>query len=149
MNPRMFCSALFILILTGCSSKVQIDMAAANKLSDSFMADLIDHRMDAAMDKMEPEFKQTVSRADFAPEVEKLFQYCGWPLNSELKEAGVGKKVYLDGHTNPIRKFTYAAATTQFAKGTCYFSVEVAPSGDSLKVTTFGPLKVTSGNPFP
>ena len=52
-------------------------------------------------------------------------------------------------HKNPTRKFIYAANTTQFKKGRCYFSVDIAPSGDGLRVTTFGPLRVTSGNPYP
>jgi len=113
------------------------------------MSDLIAHRTDDAFAKMEPEFTRMVNRSDFAPQLEKLFQYCGWPLDSELKQVGAGTKIYVDGHTNPTRKFTYAAATNQYPKGQCYFSVDVAPSGKSVKVTTFGPLKATSGNPFP
>jgi len=113
------------------------------------MSDWVAHRADAAFDEMEPEFTGTVTRAEFAVQFEKLSQYCGWPLDSELKHVENGTKVYLDGHTNSIRKFTYAATTTQYPKGQCYFSIEVAPSGKSAKVTTFGPLRVTSGNPFP
>jgi hypothetical protein len=113
------------------------------------MSDLIAHRTDDAFDEMEPEFTKMVNRSDFGPQLEKLFQYCGWPLDSELKQVGSGVKVYADGHTNPTRKFTYAATTNRYSKGVCYFSIEVAPSGSSLKVTTFGPLKATSGNLFP
>ena len=144
--------ALFFLALGGCGNGAagsSIDPAAAQRLSDSFLADLVAHRTDAAFDKMEPEFTKTVSRSEFAPQLEKLLQYCGWPLSSELKQAGTGTKVYLDGHSNPIRKFTYAVPTMEYPKGGCYFSIDVAPSGDGLKVTTFGPLKVISGNPFP
>ena len=112
------------------------------------MADLIAHRSDAAFDKMEPEFRSMVNRRDFGPQLEKLFHYCGWPLDSEFKQTAPGRKIYGDGHTNPILKFTYAANTDQYPKGQCYFSVDVAPSGHSVKVTTFGPLKFI-GNPFP
>jgi len=92
------------------------------------MSDLIAHRADAAFDKMEPEFAKMVNRADFAPQLEKLFQYCGWARDSELKDVTSGTKIYGDGHVNPIRTFVYAADTNQFAKGQCYFSVAVAPS---------------------
>ena len=73
------------------------------------MSDLIAHRADAAFDKMEPEFKKLVKRSDFAPQLDKLFQYCGAPQDSELKDIQVGYKVYADGHTGPTRKFVYAA----------------------------------------
>jgi hypothetical protein len=79
-----------------------------------------------------------VNRSDFAPQLEKLSQYCGWPLDSEFKDIQSGFKIYLDGHKNPTRKFIYAAKTTQFPKGQCYFAVDVVPSGDTLKVTSFG-----------
>jgi hypothetical protein len=67
----------------------------------------------------------------------------------ELKDIQNGFKIYGDGHKNPTRKFIYAATTAQFPKGQRYFAVDVVPSQDSLKVTSFGPLKVTSGNPYP
>jgi hypothetical protein len=98
---------------------------------------------------MEPEFATGINRSEFAPQLEQLFNYCGWPLDSELKDVQSGGKIYKDGHTNPTLKFIYAANTNQYAKGYCYFSVEIAPSRDGLKVTSFGPLKVTSGNPYP
>ena len=113
------------------------------------MADLIAHRTDAAFKKMEPEFMKMVNPSDFAPQLDKLFQYCGWPQDSELKDIQTGYKIYTDGHRNPTRKFIYAATTNQVAKGQCYFSVEVVPSNVGVRVTSFGPLKVTSGNPYP
>ena len=113
------------------------------------MADWIARRSDSALYKMEPAFIAMINRSDFAPQLEKLSNYCGWPLDSELKDIQSGFKIYTDGHKNPTRKFIYAATTTQFPKGQCYFSVEIVPSGDTLKVTSFGPLKVTSGNPYP
>ena len=147
MVPRQW-FLLISLALLGCGHKI-IDPEAAHKLSDEFMSDWIAHRADAAFDKMEPEFGKAASRSDFATQLDKLSQYCGWPRDSELKDVMSGYKVYGDGHTNPTRKFIYAANTDQFAKGRCYFSVEVAPSGHSVRVTSFGPLKVTSGNPYP
>ena len=137
------------LALVGCGHARDIDMILARKLSDAFMADWIAHRSDSALDKMEPEFIRTVNHSGFAAQLEKLSQYCGWPLDSELKDVQSGFKIYGDGHKNPTRKFIYAADTTQFKKGQCYFSVDIAPSGDGLRVTTFGPLRVTSGNPYP
>ena len=145
---RKQCCWVLALILLGCSHK-SIDTKAARKLSDEFMSDWISHRADAAFDKMEPEFTKMVNRSDFGAQLEKLSQYCGWPQDSELKDVMSGYKVYADGHTNPTRKFVYAANTNQFAKGQCYFSVEVAPSGQAIRVTSFGPSKVASGNPYP
>ena len=142
----MFC-ILTAGILLGCGRK--IDTTAARQLSDAFMSDWIGRRADVAFDKMEPEFTRTVNRSEFAAQLEKLSEYCGWPQDSELKGMTSGTKIYGDGHTNPIRKFVYAAKTDQFAKGQCYFSVEIAPSDGSVRVTSFGPLKVTSGNPYP
>ena len=148
MRARNLSCLLFFLTTVGCSHKT-VDAEAARKLSDGFMSDLIARRTSAAYDKMEPEFTKMVGPSEFAPQVEKLFQYCGWPQDSELKDIQNGGKIYADGHRNPIRKFIYAATTNQFAKGQCYFSVDVAPSRDGVRVTSFGPLKVTSGNPYP
>ena len=149
LKPRMLGYVLVALALAGCGHSRDIDMAAARKLSDAFMADWIAHRSDSALDKMEPAFTGMINRSDFAPQLEKLSNYCGWPLDVELKDIQSGFKIYADGHKNPTRKFIYAANTTQFPKGQCYFAVDIVPSGDTLKVTTFGPLKVTSGNPYP
>ena len=101
---------------------------------------LVAHRADAPFDKMEPEFSKMVNRPDFATQFEKLSQHWGWPQDSELKNVMSGYKVYADGHTNPTRKFIYAANTNQFAKGQCYFSVEAAPAAQGVRVTSFGPL---------
>jgi hypothetical protein len=85
MRAGMFGGLLLLLAISGCRHGAAIDPTEAKKLSDSFMADLIAHRTDAALDKMEPEFVKMVNRPDFAPQLEKLLQYCGWPLDSELK----------------------------------------------------------------
>lgn len=112
---------LFIcLALLGCGHKT-IDTEAARKLSDPFMSVWIAHRADAAFDKMEPEFGKTVNRSDFTTQLEKLFQYCGWPQDSELKDVKSGYKAYADGHTNPTRKFIYAAKHQSIRKGPMLF----------------------------
>src|SRR5260370_40861422 len=105
MRAGMLGGILLFLAISGCSHGANgssIDPTAAKKLSDSFVADLIAHRTDAALEKMEPEFVKMVNRSDFAPQLEKLLQYCGWPLDSELKQVGTGTKPYLDGHTNRV-----------------------------------------------
>jgi hypothetical protein len=152
VRAGIICGVLAALPFAGCThkpSRLPVDPATARKLGDSFMSDLIAHHADQALDKMEPEFIKTMKRSDFAPQLEKLFQYCGWPQDSELKDDQVGMKIYRDEHTNPMQKFIYAAATNHCIKGHSYFSVEIAPSGAALKVTSFGPLIVTSGNPYP
>jgi hypothetical protein len=98
MRAAVLSVTLFFLTLGGCghgAAGSSIDSTAAQRLSDSFMTDLVAHRTDAAFDKMEPEFAKMVKRSEFAPQLEKLLQYCGWPLSSELKQAGTGTKVYL------------------------------------------------------
>ena len=149
IKPRMLGCVLFVHTLAGCGHSREIDIAAARKLSDAFMADWIAHRSDSALEKMEPAFIGKINRSEFAPELEKLSNYCGWPLDSELKDIQGGFKISTNGGKKPVRKFIYAATTTQFPKGQCYFSVDIVPSGDALKVTSFGPLRVTSGNPYP
>jgi len=146
-SKKLFC-LLTTAFLIGCGGKV--DRAAAQKLSDAFIADWIAHSPDAAFDSMEPAFQKMVSRAEFKAQMEKLSQYCGWPKDSELKDIFTGRKIYTDGHTSPTLKFLYAANTDQFAKGQCYFAVEIVPGDQGgVRVTSFGPMRVTSGNPYP
>ncbi len=109
------------------------------------MADLVADRVDSALDKMEPEFVQKTGRAQAEAGVRKLFDYCGRPLDSELKHDEVGFKVYLDGRRKPTRTFYYAATTTQRPKGECFFSVAVVPDQGGFRVTTFGPLTLKFG----
>jgi len=133
------------LALTGCKSGSSIDRIAAQKVSDSFMAYLVADRVNDAVDEMEPEMFQEARREQVEAQIRKLFDYCGRPLNSELKHDEIGFKVYLSGHKKPMRKFYYAASTTQYQKGVCFFAVEVVPVQNGLGVTTFGPLKLLSG----
>ena len=78
-------------------------------------------------------------------QVRKLFDYRGRPLDSEFKHDEIGFKLYATGQQKPRRKFYYAADTTLYRKGVCFFGVEVVPDQNELKVTTFGPLMLQSG----
>jgi hypothetical protein len=129
-----------LLVFNGCHP-VTVDGAAARKLSDEFMSDMIAHHADAAFDKMESEFRKEVNRSDFASQVEKRSQYCGWPFDSELKGTQPGFKTFIDGHTSPTLRFTYATRTNQTPKSHCFFSIEILQAGNTVNVTSFGPLK--------
>jgi hypothetical protein len=123
------------------------DSADWKKAADLFMADLVANRVDKAVERFEPEFISTVGGKQKAKAaVEQLFTYCGRPLDSVFKHEEQGSKQYLTGSRKEMRKFYYAAATNQFAKGVCFFAVEVVPAdGTGYSVTTFGPLKLQSG----
>ena len=88
---------------------------------------------------------QAADRAQVEVQIRKLFDYCGRPLDSEFKHDEIGFKLYASGQQKPMRKFYYAANTTRYRKGTCFFGVEVVPDQNDLKVTTFGPLMLQSG----
>jgi len=143
------CAALAVTIATlallGCKSGSSINRPAAQKVSDSFMANLAANRVSDAVSEMEPEMFQTADRAQVEAQIRRLFDYCGRPLDSEFKHDEIGVKVYMDGHQKPMRKFYYAANTTAHKKGVCFFAIEVVPSQNELKVTTFGPLMLQSG----
>lgn len=136
---------VFALALGGCKTGSSIDRAGAQKVSDSFMEYLVADRVKDAVGEMEPEMFQWTTQQQAEAGIRKTFDYCGRPLDSELKHDEAGFKVYLSGHKNPTRKFYYAAKTTQYPKGVCFFSVEVAPISNGFGVTTFGPLKLQSG----
>ena len=73
------------------------------------MAYLVADRVDDAVGEMEPEMFQSATRGQVEAQIRKLFDYCGRPLDSELRHDEVGYKVYVSGHKNPTRKFYYAA----------------------------------------
>ena len=62
------------------------------------------------------------------------------------KASQVGFKWYPDGNKKAMRKLFYAATTTKEPKGVCFFSVEIVPEAEALKVTSFGPMKLQSGS---
>jgi len=109
------------------------------------MAHLVADRVNDAVGEMEPEMFQSATREQVEIQIRKLFDYCGRPLDNEFKHDEIGMKVYVSGHEKPMRKFYYAAKTTQYPKGVCFFSVEVVPVQSGFGVTTFGPLKLLSG----
>jgi hypothetical protein len=148
MRLRLFIGISAALAFAGCGLipwGSSIDRGAARKVSDSFMGDLVLNHVDDALNKMEPEVVQKAGRAQAEAAIRNLFDYCGRPLDSEFKHDEVGFKIYLDGRKKPMRKFYYAATTTQYPKGQCFFAIEVVPDDGNFKVTTFGPLKVVAG----
>lgn len=116
-------------VLAGCVSAQQqkkSDSADWRKVADLFMADLVANRIDNAVERFEPELVNDVGGKQKAKAaVEQLFGYCGRPLDSEFKHEEQGLKQYVSGCRKEMRKFYYAAATNQYAKGVCFFSVEV------------------------
>jgi hypothetical protein len=136
---------LSLIALPGCKSDSSIDRTAAQKVSDSFMGYVAADRVSEAVGEMEPEIFQNARREQVEAQVRKLFDYCGRPLDSEFKHDEIGFKVYANGRQKPMRKFYYAANTTQHRKGVCFFAIEVVPAQSDLKVTTFGPLMLQSG----
>lgn len=123
------------------------DSGGWRKMADLFMADLVANRVDKAVERFEHEFVDGVGgRQKAKTAVEQLFAYCGRPLDSEFKHEEQGFKQYLSGRRKEMRKFYYAAATNQYAKGVCFFAVDVVPADSGgYSVATFGPLKLQSG----
>src|SRR5947209_8876803 len=78
-----------------------IDRSAAQRLSDSFMTDLVANRVDLAIGKMEPEF-QALGRTQADAMVSRLFNYCGRPLESDLRHDEVGTYLYADARRKPM-----------------------------------------------
>jgi hypothetical protein len=127
-----------VLALTACKSGRSIDRTAAKQVSDSFMAYLASDRVVDALGEMEG--LDTAHRSQVEAQVRKLFDYCGRPLDVDFKHDEIGFRVYATGQ-KPMRKFYYAANTTQYRKGVCFFAVEVVPDGREMRVANFGPLK--------
>jgi hypothetical protein len=148
VSLKLSLSLLVALSLVGCkfvpngSSMSRLD---ALRLSDSFMSDLIDDRVDQAVDKMEREFVKSVENAQAEASIDNLFSYCGRPLEKELRHEDIGTFFYPDGRMAPLRTFYYSGKTTQYPKGVCFFSVKIVPGAGEMRVSTFGPLKLVSG----
>jgi hypothetical protein len=86
-----------------------MDHAAAQKLSDSYMSDLVANRVDLALGKMETRFLQAAGgKADAESGIRDLFNYCGRPLESELRHEETGFFLGADGRRSPMRAFFYA-----------------------------------------
>lgn len=142
------CLLVFSLV-SGCGmlpDGSSMDRTAAQKLSDSYMSDLVADRVDLALDKMEPQFLQSAggkTKAEAA--VRELFNYCGRPLESELRHEETGFFAAADGRRLAMRAFFYSGKTTLHPKGFCFFAVRVVPGDHEMKVAGFGPLKLMSG----
>ena len=150
MRLTVVVGIMSVAIFSGCMKMTNgssMDRAAAQKVSDSYMSDLVADRVDLALDKMEPEFIQAAGgkkKAEAA--LRSLFDYCGRPLNSEMRHDETGFFAYTDGRKPaPMRAFFYSGKTTQFEKGVCLFAVRVVPEDSGMRVVNFGPLKLTSG----
>jgi hypothetical protein len=125
------------------SNGSSIDRAEARKVSDSYMSDLLADRVDLALDKMEPQFLQAAGgKAKVEAGLRDLFNYCG---RREFRHEETGFFLGADGRRAPMRGFYYSGRTTQHPKGVCFFAVKVVPSEDGMKVVSFGPLKLVTG----
>jgi hypothetical protein len=92
------------------------------------MADLVANNLDDALSKMDSGFVQIAGGREKAIGLmQKIFDYCGRPLNSAYQRDELGFYAYLDGRQKPMRKFYYATPTTQRPEGGCYFTVMVVP----------------------
>jgi|ERR1700682_1655058 len=124
-----------------------MDRTQAQKLSDSYMSDMVADRVDVALEKMEPQFIQAAGgKANAEAGLRDLFNYCGRPLESELRHEETGFFLSADGRKAPMRGFYYSGKTTQHPKGVCFFAVRVVPGGiNGMRVVNFGPLKLLTG----
>jgi hypothetical protein len=140
---------LLVFVVAGCGlilNGSSMDRAKAQSISDSYMSNLVADRVDLALDKMGPQFLEAAGGKTKAEAgLRNLFDYCGRPLESELRHEETGIFTYTDGRTVPMRAFFYSGKTTQHPKGVCFFAVRVVPAPDGMKVVNFGPLKLIAG----
>jgi hypothetical protein len=149
MRVTLLTSIAIVSLISGCHilpNGSSMNHAEAQKLSDSFMSDLVADRVDLALDKMEPQFLQEAGGKTKAESgLRDLFNYCGRPLESELRHEDTGFFIYGDGRRAPTRGFYYSGRTTQHPKGVCFFAVRVVPGENGMKVVSVGPLKLLTG----
>jgi hypothetical protein len=149
MKITVVLSIVAVFSMGGCHlmpNGSSMDHAQAQKVSDAYMSDLVSDRVDLALDKMETEFVRAAGGKTKAEAgVRELFNYCGRPLESELRHEETGFFLYADGRRAPMRGFYYSGKTTQSPKGVCFFAVRVVPGDTGMKVVSFGPLKLISG----
>lgn len=143
----LICSILGIAYWLQGQKKSASDSTEWKKVADRFMSDLVNRRIDEALDLMEPGFIDAAGGRQKAKEATNgLFAYCGRPLDSEFKHEEDGFKQYLSGPRKETRKFYYASSTDRYSKGVCFFAVEVVPADSTgYRVTTFGPLRLQTG----
>jgi len=111
------------------------------------MSDLVADHIDVVTDKMGPKFIAAAGGKPQAEEkIRELLNYCGRPLESELRHEETGVWTYVDGRSPaPLRMFVYSGKTTQNPKGVCFFAVRVVAGKNGAELINFGPLKLTSG----
>ena len=140
----------FLPYMTGCRPNTNVsapDRTTALRISDAFMSDLIADHIDAAADKMGQKFIDAAGGKPQAEEkIRELMNYCGRPLESELRHEETGVWAYTDGRSPaPLRMFVYSGKTTQNPKGVCFFAVRIVAGKNGAEMINFGPLKLTSG----
>jgi hypothetical protein len=150
LNAWGLISILFLPCMTGCRPNTSVSAPGrieALRVSDAFMSDLIADHIDAAADKMGPKFIAAAGgKSQAEGKIRELLNYCGRPLESELRHEETGVWVYADGRSPaPLRMFVYSGKTSQNPKGVCFFSVRVVAGKDAAELINFGPLKLTSG----
>jgi len=148
---RLIVSVVLVsfLVLGGCRvmpNGASMNHAESLRVSDSFMSNLVADRVDIAVDKMGPKFIQAAGgKSEAEARFRELFNYCGRPLESELRHEETGFWLYPDGRSVPMRAFYYSGKTTQNQKGVCFFGIKVVPGEKGIEVISFGPLKLLSG----
>src|SRR2546425_7254942 len=150
MNPRFELAVIVVVVTSACtgvsvSRLPPVDRESALKVSDEFMSDLVGDRVQDALAKYEPGFVAAMEPAEAESSVRALFDYCGRPLDSELKHEEVGVVAFPDGRKKATHQFIYAATTTAHAKGECFFAVTLVSEPGGPRVTNFGPLKLVAG----
>jgi len=138
-----------VIAAGGCHrlpDRTSMDRAEALEVSNSFMSSLVADRVDLALDEMETQFVQGADgKPNAAAALRSLFNYCGRPLESELRHEETGTFLGADGRAAPMRAFYYSGKTTQNPKGVCFFAVKVVQIQNGMKVASFGPLKSVAG----
>jgi hypothetical protein len=117
-----------------------MDRRQAMQVSDAFIFDLQNDRLDDALNLMEPEFLRSIGSERAKALARYVFEYCGRPRQIALERDETGAALYADGPAKPLRKFFYSSST---ATARCTFTVEVVPASGSFKVGRFGSLKPT------
>ena len=139
--------------MLGCSnsqpSDSSIDRDAARSLSDSVMGDLVNDRVDLAVDKMEVELGAALGRPRAEAAIRALFSYCGRPLDREFERDESRYFVSLDtGTRRSQRTFKYAPTTTTNPKGVCIWTVDVVLTNDGLRVASLKAGRRVTTEPF-
>lgn len=136
---RVFALALVTAFCASCitfsTSTVSIvDAQKARKFADAFVEEVLNDRHDAMYSKMESEFHEMTSRAEFDEAVRALDDRFGKIIAYKFDRDEPGTKMYTTRKTKPTRRIFYRATTS---KGKYTFVVTVVSYGDELAVTDF------------